>query len=194
MKAARILLGVLFFVPDRVASAAGNVVTALIQIWANKIRSLLTVLGIIIAVTSIISVVSLVEGFGNYVTNFLRGLGTNMMVVYPGVAARAARRVRAPRRRCPSAIFRPSTPTRAPCDRPHPSSGSRALWSTGGSNSPASTCAGRTSSSSASATFIPTPDVSSPPLMSRTATRSACWGVKCCASSNATSRSSMTTF
>ncbi|MCK4343443.1 MAG: ABC transporter permease [Phycisphaerae bacterium] len=62
---------------------AGNVVTALVQIWANKIRSLLTVLGIIIAVTSIITVVTLVEGFGDYVTNFLRGLGTNMMVVYP---------------------------------------------------------------------------------------------------------------
>ncbi|MBN2446980.1 MAG: ABC transporter permease [Phycisphaerae bacterium] len=77
------LLSVLLFVPDRLASAAGNVITALIQIWANKIRSLLTVLGIIIAVTSIIAVVSLVEGFGDYVTNFLRGLGTNMMVVYP---------------------------------------------------------------------------------------------------------------
>ena len=37
-------------------------------------------LGIIIAVTSIITVVSLVQGFGDYVTNFLRGLGTNMMV------------------------------------------------------------------------------------------------------------------
>ncbi|MCH8804958.1 MAG: ABC transporter permease [Planctomycetes bacterium] len=63
----------------------GNIITALVQIWSNRVRSLLTVLGIIIAVTSIITVVSLVEGFGNYVTNFLRGLGTNMMVVYPQV-------------------------------------------------------------------------------------------------------------
>ena len=83
MKALRILVSVLLYVPDRVTSLAGNIVTALIQIWSNKIRSLLTVLGIIIAVTSIISVVSMVEGFGSYVTNFLRGLGTNMMVVYP---------------------------------------------------------------------------------------------------------------
>ncbi|MBU0718880.1 MAG: ABC transporter permease [Planctomycetes bacterium] len=60
-----------------------NVITALIQIWANKVRSLLTVLGIIIAVMSIISVVSFVQGFGNYFTDFLRGLGTNLMVVYP---------------------------------------------------------------------------------------------------------------
>jgi putative ABC transport system permease protein len=83
MKVAQFLVKALLFVPDRIAATASNVATALIQIWANKIRSLLTVLGIIIAVTSIITVVSLVEGFGNYVTTFLRGLGTNMMVVYP---------------------------------------------------------------------------------------------------------------
>jgi len=83
MKVGGVLLNLLVFVPNRLASLAGNVLTALVQIWSNKIRSLLTVLGIIIAVTSIISVVSMVEGFGNYVTNFLRGLGTNMMVVYP---------------------------------------------------------------------------------------------------------------
>ena len=65
------------------SSSPANVATALLQIWANKIRSLLTVLGIIIAVTSIIVVVSFVQGFGDYVTNFLRGLGTNMMVCYP---------------------------------------------------------------------------------------------------------------
>jgi len=83
MKLVRFVVGAVLFVPDRIYGAASNVVTALVQIWANKIRSLLTVLGIIIAVTSIITVVTLVEGFGNYVTNFLRGLGTNMMVVYP---------------------------------------------------------------------------------------------------------------
>lgn len=83
MTAARWLMHIVFFVPNRVASAAGNVATALVQIWANKVRSLLTVLGIIIAVTSIIVVVSLVQGFSDYVSNFLRGLGTNMMVVFP---------------------------------------------------------------------------------------------------------------
>jgi putative ABC transport system permease protein len=83
MKVVRFFISALLFIPDRAAATAGNVVTALVQIWANRIRSLLTVLGIIIAVTSIITVVSMVEGFGSYVTNFLRGLGTNMMVVYP---------------------------------------------------------------------------------------------------------------
>ena len=83
MIAARMFLSALLFVPNQVAALAGNVLTAFVQIWANKIRSLLTVLGIIIAVTSIITVVSFVQGFGNYVTDFLRGLGTNLVVVYP---------------------------------------------------------------------------------------------------------------
>jgi len=83
MKVLRFLLSVFLFLPHRAAALATNVATALIQIWANKIRSLLTVLGIIIAVTSIITVVSFVQGFGDYFTNFLRGLGTNLMVVYP---------------------------------------------------------------------------------------------------------------
>ncbi len=60
-----------------------NVATAFVQIWANKARSLLTTLGIIIAVTSTITVVSFVEGFGTYVTDMLRGLGTNLMFVRP---------------------------------------------------------------------------------------------------------------
>ena len=42
---------------------------ALQAIWANKLRSFLTVLGNIVAVTSIIAVVSLVQGMNEYVTN-----------------------------------------------------------------------------------------------------------------------------
>ena len=83
MKVLRLFTSVLLFLPHRAAALATNVATALIQIWANKIRSLLTVLGIIIAVMSIITVVSFVQGMGDYFTNFLRGLGTNLMVVYP---------------------------------------------------------------------------------------------------------------
>jgi putative ABC transport system permease protein len=42
---------------------------ALGAVWANKLRSFLTVLGNIVAVTSIIAVVSLVQGMNGYVTN-----------------------------------------------------------------------------------------------------------------------------
>src|SRR5574341_1427225 len=46
-----------------------SVSLALEAIWANKLRSLLTVLGNIVAVTSIITVVSLIQGMNGYVTN-----------------------------------------------------------------------------------------------------------------------------
>lgn len=60
-----------------------NVATALVQIWANKGRAILTMLGVIIAVTSIIAVVSFVEAFGKHITKMLRGYGTQYMVVRP---------------------------------------------------------------------------------------------------------------
>ena len=42
---------------------------AIQSIWANKLRSLLTVLGNIVAVTSIVTVVSLIQGMNSYVSN-----------------------------------------------------------------------------------------------------------------------------
>jgi len=71
------------WVAGRIARQWQNILTALVQIWANKARSVLTTLGIIIAVTSTITVVSFVQGFGDYVTNMLRGFGTNVMFVVP---------------------------------------------------------------------------------------------------------------
>ncbi len=60
-----------------------NVSTALVQIWANKGRSILTTLGIIIAVTSTITVVAFVKGFGDSMSKMVRGYGTKFMVVRP---------------------------------------------------------------------------------------------------------------
>jgi len=65
------------------ARSGQNVITALVQIWANKGRSILTTLGIIIAVTSTITVVAFVKGFGDSMTNMVRGYGTKFMVVRP---------------------------------------------------------------------------------------------------------------
>jgi putative ABC transport system permease protein len=42
---------------------------AIQSIWANKLRSLLTVLGNVVAVTSIVTVVSLIQGMNAYVSN-----------------------------------------------------------------------------------------------------------------------------
>ena len=60
-----------------------NVQNALEQLWSHKMRSLLTVLGIVIAVTSTITVVGVIQGFTGYVSEFLQGLGTNAMWVWP---------------------------------------------------------------------------------------------------------------
>jgi putative ABC transport system permease protein len=60
-----------------------NIRSALEQLWANRLRSVLTVLGIVIAVASTITVVSVVRGFTDFVAEFLQGLGTNAMWVWP---------------------------------------------------------------------------------------------------------------
>ena len=60
-----------------------NVRSAIEQLWTNRLRSVLTVLGIVIAVASTITVVSVVRGFTLYVSDFLKGLGTNAMWVWP---------------------------------------------------------------------------------------------------------------
>jgi putative ABC transport system permease protein len=56
---------------------------ALEQLWSHKLRSMLTVLGIVIAVASTITVVGVIQGFTGYVAEFLQGLGTNAMWVWP---------------------------------------------------------------------------------------------------------------
>ncbi|MFL5242570.1 MAG: ABC transporter permease [Gemmataceae bacterium] len=62
-----------------------NLLNACEQLWANKLRSVLTVLGVIIAVTSTLVVVAVVQGFSSYVSNFLEGMGTNTIWVIPKI-------------------------------------------------------------------------------------------------------------
>src|SRR4051794_14567608 len=59
-----------------------NVRSALEQLWTHKMRSLLTILGMVIAVSSTITVISVVRGFSEYVADFLQGMGTNAMWVW----------------------------------------------------------------------------------------------------------------
>lgn len=60
-----------------------NSLNALEQLFTHKMRSLLTILAIVIAVTATITVVSVVQGFTRYVSDFLQGLGTNAVFVAP---------------------------------------------------------------------------------------------------------------
>src|SRR2546421_185924 len=55
---------------------------ALDAVWANKLRSFLTVLGNIVAVTSIIAVVSLIQGLNEYVTDaVISGVGADAFTI-----------------------------------------------------------------------------------------------------------------
>ncbi len=61
-----------------------GLIIALRALWANKLRSVLTVLGNIIAITSIVAVVSVIQGMNSYVENKVVGLGANVIVLRKG--------------------------------------------------------------------------------------------------------------
>ena len=55
---------------------------ALQAIWSNKLRSFMTVLGNIVAVTSIIAVVSLIQGMNAYVSDtIVSGVGADNFTI-----------------------------------------------------------------------------------------------------------------
>lgn len=53
-------------------------------ILANRMRSFLTVLGIVIGVTSVILLISVVSGLKSFITTQISSLGPNVMFVIPG--------------------------------------------------------------------------------------------------------------
>jgi len=61
-----------------------NVRLALKTIRSNKLRSMLTMLGIIIGVASVTTVVSLGNGFKQQIQGEITGLGANLVTVVPG--------------------------------------------------------------------------------------------------------------
>ncbi len=54
---------------------------AMSSLWANKMRTLLTLLGIIIGVLTIIAVVSIIQGLNNFIYSEMAEFGTNDFVV-----------------------------------------------------------------------------------------------------------------
>lgn len=56
----------------------------LTQLSANKLRSFLTMLGIVIGIASVISIISLGAGAQSLITNALKNLGTDSITVLPG--------------------------------------------------------------------------------------------------------------
>ena len=59
---------------------------ALTSLYANKMRSLLTMLGIIIGVAAVIALVSVGMGVRSNVTSSIASLGSNMLIISPGAS------------------------------------------------------------------------------------------------------------
>jgi putative ABC transport system permease protein len=51
------------------------------SIWVHKLRSTLTLLGLIIGITAVVVIVSLIEGFNSYVDEKIAGIGSNAFTV-----------------------------------------------------------------------------------------------------------------
>src|SRR5215813_12358260 len=75
----------LFFNNNRRFNSSVNLIEsiklAFSAIWANKLRSFLTLLGVIFGVATVIVVVSLIEGFNHYVDEKIADIGTNAFAV-----------------------------------------------------------------------------------------------------------------
>jgi putative ABC transport system permease protein len=61
-----------------------NFIIALEALWSNKLRSLLTGLGIFIGVAAVIAALTLTQGAGAFITGNIASLGTNVITVIPG--------------------------------------------------------------------------------------------------------------
>ncbi|MBI3956729.1 MAG: ABC transporter permease [Candidatus Kerfeldbacteria bacterium] len=61
-----------------------NIRTALAALWGNKIRSFLTMLGVIIGVFSIVTLIGIGQGVKQDVSSEITQLGANLIVVLPG--------------------------------------------------------------------------------------------------------------
>src|SRR5437870_3091972 len=60
---------------------------ALQSLWANKLRSALTLLGVVIGVAAVIAVVTFVNGINGYVAERVFRLGTDVFIVFKGSPA-----------------------------------------------------------------------------------------------------------
>jgi putative ABC transport system permease protein len=59
-----------------------TIIIALKAVWVHKLRSALTLLGMIIGVMAVVVVVSLIQGFNVYVDEKIVGIGAKTFTVY----------------------------------------------------------------------------------------------------------------
>ncbi len=60
-----------------------TILSALQSVWANKLRSLLTLLGVVIGVAAVISLLSMGRGVEEEITSFVAELNPNVLIVWP---------------------------------------------------------------------------------------------------------------
>src|SRR6187402_2569253 len=65
---------------------------ALGQIWANKVRAILTTIGIVIGVASVSAVIAALSGLREKVLSEFEGMGTNKIFVAPDWSRSVVRR------------------------------------------------------------------------------------------------------
>jgi putative ABC transport system permease protein len=65
-------------------------VSALEAVWANRLRSLLTMLGIVIGIAAVIGSMTLTRGIRVYTNNVISGYGTNTVTVQPFSASNSS--------------------------------------------------------------------------------------------------------
>ncbi len=68
----------MIYIPEIVKSA-------LSALSLNKVRTFLTMLGVIIGVFSVVALVAVVQGFQNYITDQFNSLGSNLLLVTPSI-------------------------------------------------------------------------------------------------------------
>ena len=61
-----------------------NIVEALDSLSSNKVRSGLTILGIVIGVAAVIAMLGVGQGAQDTITGSISGIGTNLLFVFPG--------------------------------------------------------------------------------------------------------------
>ena len=69
---------------ERASKFMTNVAVAVEALWANRLRSLLTTLGIFIGISSVVGMVTLIDGISANWLDTIASLGTNMIIIAPG--------------------------------------------------------------------------------------------------------------
>ena len=77
---------------------AESIRIALQSLWANKLRSVLTLLGVVIGVAAVIAVVTFVNGINGYVAEKIFNLGADVFIVSKNAQRNHECRIDLPRR------------------------------------------------------------------------------------------------